>query len=372
MNTNFGALTSEQYTVWSRTFWKEARNKTFLMAFAGDSANSMVQRITELKDSTDGARAVITLVNDATGDGVVGDNTLKGNEEALKSSEAVITMDQWRHAHTNTGKMSDQRSIVNFRGEAKDNLANTAARVMDELMFLTLSGVSYTQKPDGAARVGSQLPNLTYASAVSAPSSKRHVRWTAASGGSLQQGDTTQITAADVPTYNMLLDLKARAVNSFIRPIRTDDGVEVYNVFMTPDGIAKLKKDQGFRDAVKDAGVRGGDNVLFKGTKHGGRNGIVLDGLNILEYRHVYNTRGAIVKWGAGNAIDGQRVLLCGAQALAFADIGTAEWKEEMEDYDNITGIGIAKIFGLLKPKLFSTAHQSVQDFGVLVCDTAL
>ena len=74
--TNFGALTANQLTTWSRDFWHEARNKTFIMRFAGDSANSMIQRITELRKTKDGARAVVTLINEATGDGVVGDNDL--------------------------------------------------------------------------------------------------------------------------------------------------------------------------------------------------------------------------------------------------------------------------------------------------------
>ena len=113
--TNFAALTNEQLTTWSRDFWHEARNKTFIMRFAGDSENSMVQRITELRKTTDGARAVITLVNEATGDGVVGDNELEGNEEALTSSDMVIQLDQWRKAHKSAGKMSEQRSVVKFR-----------------------------------------------------------------------------------------------------------------------------------------------------------------------------------------------------------------------------------------------------------------
>ena len=369
-STNFAALTSEELTVWSRDFWKEARNKSFIMAFAGSSNNSMIQRITELKSGVDGARAVITMVNDSTGDGVVGDNTLKGNEESLRSTEMVIQLDQWRQAHKNAGAMSDQRSIVNFRKEAKDNLGYSAARIMDELAFLTMSGISYAYKPNGAARVGSQLPQLKYAADVKPPSAKRHVRWDAVNG--LEAGDTSQVAAADKPSWKMLVELKARAVDSFIRPMRSDDGVEVYNVFMCPQGIAKLKQDADFLAAWQHAQKRGDDNPLFGGTAHGGKRGIYIDGLNILEYRNVYNTKGTATKWGAGNAIDGQRVLLCGAQALAFADIGSASWKEEEEDYGNILGIKIGKIMGLLKPQLFNTNAQSVEDFGIMVCDTAI
>ena len=47
--TNFAALTSEELTVWSRDFWKAARNLSFINQFAGKGSNAMVQRVTELK-----------------------------------------------------------------------------------------------------------------------------------------------------------------------------------------------------------------------------------------------------------------------------------------------------------------------------------
>lgn len=370
-NTNFAALTNEQYTVWSRDFWKEARNKTFLNAFVGTGPNAMIQRITELSQTKDGARAVITMVNDAVGDGVVGDNQLKGNEEALRSTEAVIRGDQWRHAHRSSGKMAEQKSIVNFRFEARDKLSYTAARVMDELMFLTLSGRSYAYHTDGRVRVGSQLPQLEFAADVTAPSAARYRRWDKLTG--LTADSNANLAAEDTPTWGMLVDLKAFAVNSYIRPMRSEDGVEIYNVFMTPDGIAKLKKDPDFLAAWREAEKRGESNPLFKGTAHGGKRGIYVDGLNILEYRNVINTKGAASgsKWGGG-AVDGQRILLCGAQALGFADIEMARWVEEYEDYENSLGISIAKKFGILKPQLFSVHTQSVEDFGVICVDTAI
>lgn len=368
--TNFGALTSNQLTTWSRDFWHEARNKTFIMRFAGSSANSMIQRITELRKTNDGAKAVITLINEATGDGVVGDNDLEGNEEALSSSDMVIQLDQWRKAHKSAGKMAEQRSVVKFRREAKDALSYAASRVMDELAFQTLSGISYGLRPNGATRTG-QLPLLKFASDVVAPSSKRWLRWDKTTG--LGAGDTSSVLAEDLPTYQMLVDAKAFAVNNYIKPIRTDDGVEVYNVFMCPDGIAALKKDPDFIAAWREAQKRGDSNPLFKGTKHGGADGIYIDGMNILEYRNVFNTRGAAAgsKWGGGN-VDGQRVLVCGAQALAFADIGDADWAEKDFDYGNRQGIAIGKILGMLKPQLFSTYNQSKQDFGVVCIDTGL
>jgi hypothetical protein len=206
-----------------------------------------------------------------------------------------------------------------------------------------------------------------------APSANRFFRWSS-SANALAAGDTTQIAAADTPSWAMLVNLKAQATNSYLRPIRSDNGIDTYNVFMTPAGIAKLKQDNDFLMAWRYAQKRGDANPIFKGTPLGGREGIYIDGLNILEYRHVFNTKGAASgsKWGAGGAIDGQRVLLCGAQALAFADIGMADWFEKVFNYGNSPGISVRKIVGFLKPQFYSIYSQSVEDHSVIACDTAI
>lgn len=373
MLTNFGLLTDNELTTWSRRFWKEARNNSFLMSFMGDDENSMIQRITELRQSTDGARAVITMVNDAVGDGVVGDSQLEGNEEALKSTEAVINMDQWRHAHRSEGEMADQRSVVKFRGVAKNILGYAAADRLDQLAILTASGISYGFNCDGSTRIGSQLPNLKFAADVTPPSANRYFRWDA-TAGKLRPGDTTAITATDTPSWAMLVEMKAQAENSYLRPLRSTNGIELFNVFMTPTGIAKLKKDPDFLDAWKHAQERGDSNPIFKGTPLGGKKGIYIDGLNILSYRRIYNTKGAASgsKWGSDGTVDGQRILFCGAQALAFADIGNAKWTEKRFDYDNSPGIAVAKKIGLLKPQLYSIYSKSKEDHGLMVFDTAI
>ena len=83
----------------------------------------MVQHITELKKTEKGARAVITLLADLEGDGVVGDRTLEGNEESLKSYDQVIRIDQLRNANRHEGRMADQKSVVNFRENSRDKLS---------------------------------------------------------------------------------------------------------------------------------------------------------------------------------------------------------------------------------------------------------
>jgi N4-gp56 family major capsid protein len=364
--TNFAALTDEQKTVWSRDLWKAARNYSFVDKFTGTGSNSMIQRITELTKSEKGDRAVLTLVADLETDGVVGDNQLEGNEESIKAYDTVVTIDQIRNANRSKGRMADQRSIVNFRNTSKDVLAYWLADRMDQMAFLTMSGVSFAKKNNGADRdAGSQLASLAFASDVVAPSANRHFRWDATNG--LVAGDTTSVIAADTPSYAMLVEAKAKAKVNYIRGIRGQGGEEVYHVFMSPQGMAKLKLDTDFLTNVRNAGPRSGKNVLFSGSIP------TVDGLVIHEYRHVYNTAGAADgnKWGGGS-IDGQRIIFAGAQAMGMADLGNPYWDEIDADYNNQQGISVGKIMGMLKPKFQSQVSGTEEDFGLMVIDTAI
>jgi hypothetical protein len=169
-----------------------------------------------------------------------------------------------------------------------------------------------------------------------------------------------------------LVRLKAAAKDSYIRPIKGGKGGELYHVFVTPQGMADLRLDPDFLANIRNAGVRGDSNPLFSGA-----DSVLVDGLVVHEYRHVFNTVGAAAGdgFGATNGADkGQRVLLCGAQALGMADLGVAEWNEETFDYGNQLGIGIGKIVGFLKPQFKGnlSSYDTKEDFGVLTLDTGL
>jgi N4-gp56 family major capsid protein len=378
--TNFASLTSNQLTAWSRDFWQVARNMSFINQFAGSGQNAMVQRITELTKSEKGTKAVITLLADMTGDGVTGDNTLEGNEEALRAYDITVELDQLRFANRIAGRLADQKSVVNFREQSRDALAYAMADRMDQLAFLTLSGIAYTSKTNGALRTtsgttGLELVDLEFASDVSAPTTNRHRRWDATSG--LVVGDTTATTAADKISYECIVNLKAYAKDNYIRGLRGAGNEEVFHLFLTPQQMASLKLDADFLANVRNAGVRGPSNGLFAGTSS-----LMVDGVMVHEFRHVFSTEGATAgtsanagaagyKWGADADVNGARALFCGAQALAMADIGNPEIVEDTFDYSNQAGISIGKIFGLRKPKYNSDYNGGVEDFGVIALDTA-
>lgn len=372
--TNFAQLTTEQKTVWSMDLWRQARNMSFVNQFLGKDANSMIQHVTELKKSEKGARAVMTLLTDLEGDGIAGDRTLEGNEEAMKSFDQVILIDQLRHANRHEGRMADQKSVVNFRENSRDVLAYWLADRTDQLAFLTLAGMQYSVKNAGGTRTGSDLPYLEFApTANDAPSSKRYLVW---DRGNMDFATNTANTGlvngaigtGDYPCWEAFVQLKAYAKDNYIRGVKSSGGEEVYHVFLSPQSMAKLKLDQTFMLNLRHAMPRGNDNPLFSSSS------IKIDDLVFHEFRHVPNTRTAASgsKWGGSGTVDGCRVLFCGAQALGFADIGNPEWVEKGFDYENQQGISTGKILGFKKPKFYTQySGGTVEDFGVVAVDFA-
>lgn len=365
--TNFAALTEEQKTVWSMETWEAARNNSFVNKFLGTGPNALIQHITELKKTEKGARAVITLLADLVGDGVAGDRTLEGNEEAMQTSDQVIRIDQLRHANRSQGRMANQKSVVEFRGASRDRLAYWLSDRIDQLAFQTLAGVSYAKRPDGSTRTGSDLPFLDFAADVSAPTANRRLRWDS-TGGLVSDAATTDVEDTDTLAWNTFVELKAYAKERYIRGIRESSGQETYHAFVNPTAMAKLKKDEDYKLNLRHSQERGDKNELFTGTS------VKIDGIYLHEFRHVPNTRKAPAgsKYGAAGDVEGCQVLFCGAQALGMADIGAPYWDEEPSDYKNQQGIAIGKILGFLKPK-FATIYENglTEDFGAISCYVA-
>lgn len=362
MKTNFAALTPAQKIVWALDTWQAARDGMFIKRFIGSSDNSMIQRITELTKTDKGEKAIIQLVADLIEDGVIGDNEREGMEEAMQSYWVEIEIDQLSHSVRNKGKLADQKTVINFRKQGKDKLSYWLANRTDQLAILTLSGLSYALRNDGAPRVNSPFPDLAFATQLTPPSPNRGLMW---ENGALKPSDTSQIDANDTLTYKAVVDSIAWAKEHYVRPLMAN-GKEYYVLVLRPGSYAQLKKDPDFRDAIVNAMPRGSNNPFFTGAT------VTLDGAVIHDSRLVYTNRKAANgdRWGAGD-VNGTRSLLCGAQALAMADLGAPDWVEKMFQYDSQKGINVDKMLGLLKPQFHSIYDGGVEDFGVLTIDHA-
>jgi N4-gp56 family major capsid protein len=369
--TNFGALSDEQKTVWVRDVWTYMRTESFVSKRMSTSANSAIQHITKLTKTEKGTRALMFLVAELIGRGVANDNQREGNEEALQEFECDVNMGLISHSAKNKGKLSDQNHVIAFRETALDRLKYWLANSIDIQAFLTWSGISFEYNLDGSLYSPTVGENswleLSYAGDITPPSAGRHVYF---DGSDLQEGDTSAITTTCLPKYGMLVDLRAYAKTSHMKPI-VMGGKEYYEYVCDPRTLASLKKDPDFLSAVVQAGPRGTkDNPFFTGST------FTIDGLILTEHERCFNTKKAVSgvdKWGTGADIDGTRSLLLGAQSLGFVDVGEPDWVEKGFDYDSKQGINVDKFLGFRKPRFDNQyTGNADEDFGVIAVDLHL
>jgi N4-gp56 family major capsid protein len=258
--------------------------------------------------------------------------------------------------------MADQKSIVEFRGNAKNVPSYWLADRIDQMAFLTLAGISYAKKNNGAARVGSDLPYLEFAADITAPSNGRRFRWDNTAKGLIAAGASSAVTATDTIAWEMFVQLKAAAKDRYVRGVM-EGSEETYHAFVTPTVMANLKLDPTYLLNLRHSQSADKNGTLFSGSS------VKIDGIYLHEFRHVPNTVGALSgsKYGSLGTVEGCQVLFCGAQALGMADIGAPDWTEKGFDFENQQAIAIGKILGFLKPKFGSIYENgAVEDFGVM------
>lgn len=360
--TDFGALTAAQKRVWSGKTWSQYRDESFWQSngFVGTNGNTPIHQVTELTKTTKGLECVMQLVNDLEGDGVVGDNDLNGQEEAMVNDAQIIKIDLLAHAVKSKGQMSEQATVLRFREEGKNKLAFWLPNKLDELMFLTAAGRAYTLNTNLSTRASSQLPQLSFASDVSAPSTNR-VRY----AGSATSEAT--LTAADKMSWNTCVAAKTYARRQGIRPIR-QGGKEYYAMVISPEQRRDLVTDADYKTIVANGQERGQSNPLFKNSI------AVIDGLILYEHRKVINTMGLASgsKWGAGGTVEGAQATLFGAGGLGFTTLGGGEWLEgDLNDYGRKPAIGYQQHVGILKPQFKPTKNTTREDYGVIAVKTA-
>jgi hypothetical protein len=370
MLTDYGQMPTEKLNAYSKKMYAEYEEKFFFTGAQG-KGSAVIEHVTELTANSKGeVGAYFPLVSRLTGGGIVGDNTMDGRERSSAAHWQKVNFDQFRNALINKGRLTDQKSLIHLRKTHRPLLTGWLADANEDQAILTASGISYAFNTDGSARTNPEgqdpWTELAYASDVSAPTTNRHRRWSAASG--LVAGDTTAVTAADVATYDMLPELKAFAQNKRIPPVRIG-GREVHFLLVYTNVMARLWRDSNFRTSIVNADLRGSGNALVR-FGH-----LTVHDLVVVPYARTFNTTGAASgsKWGAAADVNGSRCLLLGAQALARADLETPRWVENEKDYENRQGFGIAHMGGWLKPKFPSSYDGGeTEDFGVAAIDVAI
>lgn len=363
MLTDFGGLSAAQKKVWSGKLWLQFRDESFWQSngFIGTNMNTPIHRVDELTKTSRGLECVMQLVNDLEGDGVAGDNDLNGEEEQMVNDAQIIKIDCLAHAVKSKGQMSEQATVIRFREQAKDKLGFWLPDKVDELMFLTAAGRSFTLNTDLSTRGSSQLPSLAFASSVTAASTNR-VKY----AGSATSEAT--LTASDKMSWAVCVSAKTYARRQGLRPIR-QGGKEYYAMVMSPEQRRDLLLDSTYQTIVSRAAERGSKNPLFQNAL------AVVDGLILYEHRKVINTTGLATssKWGSSGTVEGAQAQLLGSGALGFTTLGGGEWLEgDQNDYGRKPAIGYQQMMGMLKPQYKPTASAAAsEDYGTIAVKTA-
>ena len=342
---NFELNNPQAVKLWAAKAAKEAIKKTYLNKFTGKDEDSLIQIFGDTNKSS-GDRIRVPLEMALTGAGVSGDNTLEGNEEAITYYYDDLVINQKRHAVSVAGRMTEQRSLLPLRENARRRLQNWIAELLDYSLMNHLAGNTNAD--------GSTLLKSNGNVAVTAPSS----------GNIIYHGAGAASDASLSTTATFTIDLldkgkeKAETSTPMIRPLMID-GEEKYVCFMHNYQVYDMRVSSATTTGqwfdINKAALMGGEgskNPIYTGAL-GEYNGIILH-RSFRMPSMATNTR---------------RAVLCGAQAgiLAFGQesgLNKLTWVEEEKDYKNKFSVGAGLIYGLKK------AVYNSADFATVVLAT--
>lgn len=346
-NTSYGVNHPLAVKIWAKKLMHDAIAETKAKTLMGSGSDSVIQIKTELNKSA-GDTIYCGLRNALNGDGVEGDSTLEGNEEALSTHRDTLVINQIRHAVRSGGKMSEQRVSFSVREEARMALVDWFAERIDESVFNQLGG--NTGQTD-TKRTAHQTPT--------APTTN-HIIWptgvtTEAGVESASASNIFKLTKIDAAVEKATT---LRNVNTLsnLRPLRMK-GDKYFACVIHPYQVTDMRTstDTGQWLDIQKAAMNGGQvtkNPIFTGAL-GAYNNTIIHSSEFIP----------TVTSGV------YRALFLGAQAGVVAFGGgdnkqSMNWVEELFDYKNQLGVSASLIWGMKK-----TVYNG-NDFGLLTIPT--
>lgn len=344
---------------WSANLAVDTRKKSYWEnRFVGTDDNSIIQRKTELETDT-GDTISFDLCVQMRAKPTYGDARLEGKEESLKFYTDQVIIDQVRHAASAGGKMSRKRTAHDMRMIAKNRLGDYFARLVDELMFMYLSGARGVNEDF--------IEDIGYTgfagNALTAPDAG-HLLYggSATSKASLVAGDVMTVTVVE-KAANKAEMMQARSPQTAnMVPVSTgsDDN---YVLLMSPFQEYSMRTNTSTGQWI--------DIQKAAAAAEGKKNPIFMGGLGMINSVVLHKHRNVIRfnDYGAGSNVLAARALFMARQAGVVA-YGTAgglrySWEENTKDYGNEPTVASGFIGGIKK-----TVFNG-RDFGVLSIDTA-
>ena len=358
--TTFPTTHALAVKVWEKTLFNDAVKGTLYGQLTGASDRAVVQVKDVLKKS-DGDKITFGLRALPTGTGVQDDETLEGNEEGLDFKDYSIYLGEKRHAVKVDLNLSEQRTMIDVRAEAKVAIGEWTEEYIDTTFFEFLTGSGQgatTLISKYHPRSGSGLS--LGGNALTAPSANRIVY------GGVGIVAKNARTATDTMSFSVLDKIAERCklATPTMRKAQYN-GKSCWVVIMHPYQVNDLRANTGnlqWGDIVK-AEISGGGQNKFEGEILGMyREMLLIESTRIPTFSD----------YGAGSNVKAARALVLGAQAAVVAHgkktdkDGKMSLVERTFDYGKRYGVAITMIWGMGKTKF-----TSQDDFGVFAVDTA-
>lgn len=344
-------LTPQQ---WDSEFFTDYVRASRFKRYMGTDEGSIIQLKEDLTKKK-GDSVTFALVNELVGDGVTGNQTLKGNEERLGSRSHRVYVDVLRHAVA-VDDWDVQKSVIDLRNAAKTQLREWAQKKLRDGITNALGqidGVNYTAS--SAAQRNTWTANNSDRVLFGLTTSNYNATFATAVGG-LSSGE--QLT----PNALSLMKRLAQAGSPKIKPVYVREmDQEWYVAFIGPKAWRDLTEDNPTTNVLtlanRDARVRGVDNPLFTGDS------LVWDGMILRELPEI---AALDVSGSAGARIE--PVYLCGAQAIGLAWAQRTKSTTDTDDYEFLHGVGVQEIRGIEKLRFGTGASDTTtpKDHGIV------
>lgn len=329
----------------------------------GAEAEVPIQILTDLETDA-GEQITYDLLAELKMAPVEGEDVLEGKEEAQKFYTDQIYIDQARAGVNTGGRMTRKRTLHNLREKAKRQQSSWWGRLMDELLFIYLSG-------NRGINTNFLLP-LGYAgranNALTAPTTN-HVLYgnDATAFNNIDSNDKFDLRLIDRAKTKADAQGGGATGIPVLQPCKIDGNetfVCVMHTFQEDDLRSNTNTGQWLDIQKAAAGAEGRNNPLFKGSLGMYRGCILHSHRNVIRFNNA----------GAGANVEAARGLFMGSQAavVAFGSPGTNlryDWHEETRDNGDKVVISTSSIFGI--KKVTWNMDGTNNDFGAFALDTA-
>lgn len=317
------------YETFQKSFW--GRN------FMSTDGGNVIHRITDLERMA-GDTVSIDLFNQLLGTGIEGDNTLRGNEEALTRESQDVKIDQLRWGVNLGGRMSRKRTVHDLRMIGKSRLTDWTGRRFDEDYFCYLSGdrgsetANWILPTSYTGRAGNTF-QAHYTGTTANATVINHPTYVTGTG--MASGQTASKAWLDQICYTL------QTMENPPLPVTNKDGEPMWILLMDSSAEQDLRADSGTNGWPEISKFRGSGDDPFKARLGTYRNLILYSNPRVVKK----------VDPVAGTKVQCYNLVL-GAQSGVHVggSVGggmTAQWIEETEDRQNVPVITIGFMYGI-------------------------